>query len=209
MTDVLITDGQKLDQAAAALTATQDLIAAALSTLKSKTLVAGRVSPAKLDDYQLISYELSLCWSECTSAGFLLAHARRLVDSTPQEDTFPIRLANLFCAEAVNTTLARLRARPADYGLDDAEIAQVNSGDTAVFLAEQLAAGSIAAIGQEVLDRDGDLGADLLNEHHTMMRDNFRRFSDDVVAPLAEEVHREDLKPTAACRKTTKKTPWG
>jgi (2S)-methylsuccinyl-CoA dehydrogenase len=193
MTDVLITDGQKLDQAAAALTATQDLIAAALSTLKSKTLVAGRVSPAKLDDYQLISYELSLCWSECTSAGFLLAHARRLVDSTPQEDTFPIRLANLFCAEAVNTTLARLRARPADYGLDDAEIAQVNSGDTAVFLAEQLAAGSIAAIGQEVLDRDGDLGADLLNEHHTMMRDNFRRFSDDVVAPLAEEVHREDL----------------
>jgi (2S)-methylsuccinyl-CoA dehydrogenase len=159
MTDVLITDGQKLDQAAAALTATQDLIAAALSTLKSKTLVAGRVSPAKLDDYQLISYELSLCWSECTSAGFLLAHARRLVDSTPQEDTFPIRLANLFCAEAVTTTLARLRARPADYGLDDAEIAQVNSGDTAVFLAEQLAA----------------------------------RFSDDVVAPLAEEVHREDL----------------
>ena len=193
MTDVSITDGQKLDQAAAALTATQDLIAAALSTLKSKTLVDGRVSPAKLDDYQLISYELSLCWSECTSAGFLLAHARRLLDSTPQEDTFPIRLANLFCAEAVNTTLARLRARPADYGLADDEIAQVNSGDTAVFLAEQLAAGSIAAIGQEVLDRDGDLGADLLNEHHTMMRDTFRRFSDDVVAPLAEEVHREDL----------------
>jgi len=193
MTDVSITDGQKLDQAVAALTATQDLIAAALSTLRSKTLEDGRVSPAKLDDYQLISYELSLCWSECTSAGFLLAHARRLLDSAPQEDAFPIRLANLFCAEAVNTTLARLRARPADYGLDDAAIAQVNSGDTAVFLAEQLAASSIAAIGQEVLDRDGDLGADLLNEHHTMMRDTFRRFSDDVVAPLAEEVHREDL----------------
>ncbi len=44
-----------------------------------------------------------------------------------------------------------------------------------------------------MLDRDGDLGPDLLSEHHTMMRDTFRRFSDDVVAPLAEEIHREDL----------------
>ena len=44
-----------------------------------------------------------------------------------------------------------------------------------------------------MLARDGDLGADLLDENHTLMRDTFRRFSDDVVAPLAEEVHRQDL----------------
>ena len=44
-----------------------------------------------------------------------------------------------------------------------------------------------------MLDRDGDLGPDLLSEHHTMMRDTFRRIADDVVAPLAEEIHREDL----------------
>ena len=175
MTDVSIADGQKLDQAVAALTATQDLIAAALSTLKAKTLEGGRVSPAKLNDYQLISYELSLCWSECTSAGVLLAHARRLLDSTPQTDGFPIRLANLFCAEAVNATLARLRARPADYGLDDAGIAQLSSGDTAVFLAEQLAAGSIAAIGQEVLHRGSQAAETVLHTAHEVDRRGFSK----------------------------------
>ena len=83
MTDVSITDGQKLDLALAALTATQDLIAAALSTLKSNTLEGGRVSPAKLDDYQLISYEIALCWAECSSARFLLDYASRLREEAP------------------------------------------------------------------------------------------------------------------------------
>jgi (2S)-methylsuccinyl-CoA dehydrogenase len=33
----------------------------------------------------------------------------------------------------------------------------------------------------------------MLDEHHSMMRDTFGRFSEDVVAPLAEEIHRQDL----------------
>jgi (2S)-methylsuccinyl-CoA dehydrogenase len=194
MTDVSTSGGQQLDQAAAVLEATQGLINSALSVLKANTRDGERASPAKLDDYQLVSYELSLCWAECTAAKFLLGHARRLLASDPGTDGFTTRLATLFCAEAVTTSAARLRARPADFGFSDTQITTALSADgAAAFLAEQLAAGSIAAIGQEVLDRDGDLGADLLNEHHTMVRDTFRRFADDVVAPLAEEIHREDL----------------
>lgn len=194
MTDVSNDGGQSLSQAAAILNDTQGLINRALAALKSKTLDGDRVSPAKLDGYQLVSYELSLCWAECSASGSLLAHARRLREEMPEAADFTTRLAALFCAEAVTNSAARMRARPADFGLTELDISTVTSHDTATaFLTEQLSAGNIAAIGQEVLDRDGDLGPDLLSEHHTMMRDNFHRFADDVVAPLSEEIHREDL----------------
>jgi (2S)-methylsuccinyl-CoA dehydrogenase len=194
MTDVSNDGEQSLAQAAAVLSDTQGLIDRALAALRSKTLEGDRVSPAKLDAYQLVSYELSLCWAECSAASFLLAHASRLEEEMPDAAGFTTRLATLFCAEAVTNCTARLRARPADFEFSEADISAVTSGDnTAAFLAAQLTAGNIAAIGQEVLDRDGDLGPDLLSEHHTMMRDTFRRFADDVVAPLAEDVHREDL----------------
>jgi (2S)-methylsuccinyl-CoA dehydrogenase len=194
MTDVSATGGQVLDQATDLLENTRALVDRSLSHIKANAMDGDRISAAKLDTQQLVSYDLSLCWAEITAAGFLLSYARRCYDDAPGSAEFATSLAALFCAEAVNASVARLRSRPAGYGLSDADISEVVNGESAAdFLATQLAADNIAAIGAQVLERDGDLGADLLNEHHTMMRDTFRRFSDDVVAPLAEEVHREDL----------------
>jgi (2S)-methylsuccinyl-CoA dehydrogenase len=183
-----------LDQAAAVLTGTTQLIDRALSTLKARSSEGGRVSPDRLDEQQLASYDLSVSWAECTAARFLLAHAGKLAADTAADNSFTSRLAALFCAEAVTNTLNRLRTRPADYGLTLADISAAEQHPSAAsFLPLQLGAANIAGIGQSVLDRDGDLGPDLLSEHHSMMRDTFRRFADDVVAPLAESVHREDL----------------
>ena len=191
MSDAFSDFEQQLQQADAALQATTQLIDTALSALKLLTLDGERVSPAKLDEHQLASYELSLSWSECTAARFLTAHALQLAARSVPENTLTIQLSNLFCAEAITNTVNRLRARPADYGLTHADI--ISDPVAEEFLSKQLAAKNIAAIGQAILDRDGDLGPDLLTEYHTIMRDTFRRFSDDVVAPLAESIHREDL----------------
>jgi (2S)-methylsuccinyl-CoA dehydrogenase len=193
MTEVSDSGGPTLEQASRLLQDTSALLDQVLSLLKENTLEGDRVSPAKLDDYQLISYEIALCWAECSSARFLLDYASRLREEAPGAADFAGRLATFFCAEAVTTTAGRLRARPADFGLSDAAIAALTTSEPAAsFLATQLSARNIAAIGEVVLDREGDLGADLLDENHTMMRDTFRRFADEVVAPLAEEVHRGD-----------------
>jgi (2S)-methylsuccinyl-CoA dehydrogenase len=194
MSDLSQDDGQQLEHGAAVLAATVQLIDRALSALKSRTIEGERVSPAKLDEHQLASYDLSLSWSECTAAGFLQAHASRLAAAPSSSNALTTRLATLFCAEAVTNTLNRLRTRPGDFGLTLADISAIDTHSTSAdFLGQQLAAQNVAAIGQAVLDKDGDLGPDLLSEHHTMMRDTFRRFTDEVVAPLAEEIHREDL----------------
>ncbi len=186
MTDVSPTGGQLLEQAAAMLQGTQGLIDRALSKLKAKTLDGGKLSNPKLDACQLVSYELSLCWAECCAARFMLDHSRQC------RDEYTSRLCALFCAEATSASCARLRARLADFELSDAEIAAVLA-DNAAFLADQLSAANIAAIGQQVVDRGADLGPDLLEERYTMMRDTFHQFADEVVKPLAEEVHRHDL----------------
>ena len=194
MTDTSTPVSQQLTDASAVLEATFGLIDRALSALKARTTQGDRLSPAKLDEHQLASYELSVSWSECTAARFVLAHASQLTSESATANVFPAQLASFFCADVVNNTLARLRTRPADFGLTHPEITHLDTDTTtAAFLSEQLSARNIASIGQSVLDRDGDLGPDLLSEYHTMMRDTFRRFADDVVAPLAEEIHREDL----------------
>jgi len=41
--------------------------------------------------------------------------------------------------------------------------------------------------------QDGVTGAYLLDDHHEMMRETFRRVAEEVVMPLAEEIHRHDL----------------
>jgi (2S)-methylsuccinyl-CoA dehydrogenase len=194
MSDVSLDNGNQLHRAGAVLTATTALLDTSLSALKRRTSTDDGVSSALLDEHQMVAYDLSLSWSECTAAEFLLAHAKRLSAESSSENAFTTRLATLFCAEAVTNTLNRLRTRLPDFGLSAAEISAIDSvAPGAEFLVEQLAAKNVAAIGQAVLDGDGDLGPDLLGEDHTMMRDTFGRFSDEVVAPLAEEIHREDL----------------
>ncbi len=188
MSDVSPTGEQLLEQAGPVLRDTQALIDKALSALKARTVVEGKLSNARLDEYQLVSYELSLCWAECCAARFMLDHAVEC------QDEFTSRLCALFCAEAVTATGARLRARSADFELADGDIAAVLDGEVARhFLPAQLAAANIAAIGQEVMERGADLGPDALEERYTMMRDSFHRFADEVVMPLAESVHSEDL----------------
>ena len=185
---------QQLENADTALAQCRALIDRALSGIREKTVENGELSPLKLDAHQLACYDIALCWAECTAAGFLLSHARRVATESPGAKDLTARLAALFCAEAVSASLARLRMRPADYGLSIATVNTVEADeDVADFLAAQLASAHIAATGRQVQERGGDLGPDLLGEHHCMMRDTFRRFADDVVAPLAEAIHRQDL----------------
>lgn len=194
MTDLSRDHEQQLEQASALLSATRELIDRGFSALKARCTEDGRVSPALLDEHQLASYELSCCWAECTSAGFALEHARRLAAQRGQHDPFVTALAVQFSAEAISNCSARLRARPVDFGLALVDIDAVSGSEAArAFLDVQMSAANLAALGEQVLERDGDLGPDLLDEHHSMMRDTFGRFAEDVVAPLAEEIHRHDL----------------
>ncbi len=186
-----------LAQAREALANTQAVLNKAWAKLKSKALDNNRISSRKLDSYQLISYDLVLCSAESAAAAFMLDYADRCCEANAEEQAasgIEAQLTALFCAEAVQAIRARLNTRPTDYGLSETTLKNAFEQDTvSAFLATRLAAEHIANSGGIICDRGGDLGSDMLDEDHAMMRDNFRRFATDVVMPLAEEVHRQDL----------------
>jgi (2S)-methylsuccinyl-CoA dehydrogenase len=182
-----------MQRARRSLAATDVALKTAIKSLRDKTVEGGRISSAKLDEFQLVSYETALSAAEAAGAWLVLDYADRVRaggDSLTLED----RCALIFTAEAIESIRTRLELRPEDYGLSRQDLAKtLDSEALQQFCAEQLAAKRVAELGEEIAEMDGRTGAYLLDEDHEMMRDTFRKFATDVVMPLAEEIHRQDL----------------
>ncbi len=189
---------QQLQQAASALDTVQKALDYSLADVKERSQKAdGRISAALLDHHQLVSYDLALSCAEITGARFGLDYAKRARAAgggSADEPTIEERFALLFAAEALQAVRNRLSARPTDFGLDDAWLGKtVDDPKVRQFCIAQLPAAHVAELGQLMRAQDGVTGAYLLDDHHEMMREQFRRVAEEVVMPLAEEVHRHDL----------------
>lgn len=184
-----------ISAARAALEKGHSAVALAFSQLKKATTVEGRVSSSKLDDYQLVCFELAAMASELTGARFALDYADRAeAELKTAGSELERRYALLFTAEALHNVRGRMSLRLADLDLaDDALAETLESADVRSFCAAQLKANRIAETGQLLLDNRGSSGAGLLDDRHDMMRTTFRQFANDVVMPRAEAIHREDL----------------
>jgi (2S)-methylsuccinyl-CoA dehydrogenase len=187
----------RMRQANEALDAAQKSLAIVLASLKERTQKDGKISAAKIDRYQLVAYDAALSSAEAAAAKFILdyaAKAREATGTTAASATLEERFALLLTAEAIHSIRSRLLARPDEFGLSRAKLASlVESAAVEQFCTTQLAAENIAALGETVCELDGQTGAYLLNEDHVMMQDTFRRFANDVVTPLAKEIHQKDL----------------
>lgn len=186
-----------MEQAGQALSAVQKTLDVVLASLKDRTQENGKVNPAKLDDHQVVAYDTALSCAEAAAAKFVLDYAAKAREAGDTGATSPIieeRLALYFTAEAVHSIRSRLSARPDDFGLSRGKLGSLLES-TAVeqFCAAQLSAQELGDLGKTVADLNGQIGAYLLNDDHVMMQDTFRRFANDVVAPLAKEIHQKDL----------------
>ncbi|MGB4948193.1 MAG: acyl-CoA dehydrogenase family protein [Candidatus Competibacter denitrificans] len=189
---------EQLQQAAQALDTVQKVLDYSLADLKERSQKAdGKISAALLDHHQLVSYDLALSCAEITGARFGLDYAKRARAAgggSASELTLEERFALLFAAESLQAVRNRLSTRPTDFGLDDAWLGKtVDDPKVRQFCIAQLPAAHVAELGQLMRAQDGVTGAYLLDDHHEMMREQFRRVAEEVVMPLAEEVHRHDL----------------
>ena len=189
---------EQLQQAALALAAVQKALDYSLADLKERSQKAdGKISAALLDQHQLVSYDLALSCAEVIGARFGLDYAKRAREAgggAAGELTLEERFALLFTAEALQAVRNRLSSRPADFGLNDQWLgATVDHPSVRQFCLAQLPAERVAELGQLMRAQAGVTGAYLLDDHHEMMRETFRRVAEEVVMPLAEEIHRHDL----------------
>ncbi|MDS4027362.1 MAG: acyl-CoA dehydrogenase family protein [Candidatus Contendobacter sp.] len=198
MSALIQNPAEQLQQAALALDAVQKVLDYALADLKERSQKAdGKISAALLDQYQLVSYDLALSFAEATGARFGLDYAKRARAAgggSASELTLEERFALLFTAEALQAIRNRLSSRTADFGLNDQWLgATVDHPTVRQFCLAQLPAERVAELGQLMRAQSGVTGAYLLDDHHEMMRETFRRVAEEVVMPLAEEIHRHDL----------------
>ena len=180
-----MSDSCSLDAARAALAAGNALLATVCEQLTSRATVKDRISNERIDEMQLAVYEYAF-----TVTGLRVAES--MLDYAASRGESERRMAILCTAETLHEMRTRLQARPNDFGMDAATIAA--PFDTPMlrdFLASELAAARYQELAT-ALATAGGYGSAGLTEEQEMIRDTFRRYAEDVVAPLAEATHRED-----------------
>lgn len=130
-----------------------------------------------LDEEQIQLYELAFCQAEVSAAQALQRCANAGQASRP--------IAEYFAAETYVSVLQRLLRSPSAYGLNAAELPALHAQD------HLLTPEAVTPIGAEFLNQGlQELG---LNPEQLTIRDTFHDFTNEVVKPLAEQIHRQDL----------------
>ncbi len=167
-----------LDQARTIVDALGAAIDTAARHLAQATEKDGRISVGKLDEHQTVAYDLAALASAVTAARHLAGYG--------EHGDREARLAHAYAADVAADLHHRVFGRHAELGLD---------ADVLADAADAIAAGRdpelLGAIATDTL-ADGEAGPRHLPEQLEMVRDTFRRFAEDRVMPVAEEVHRND-----------------
>lgn len=156
--------------------------------LAARCSIDAKLHPARLDAEQIPSFELA--WA----AADLLAAENALDLLRPDSSELDARLALLFAADASADILARLETIALDLDVDGPELQRIREDrDFRALRQSTCSTKALRATGQEVAQSQGEVGTYPLDEQHALAQASFRRFSQEVVAPLAERIHREDL----------------
>ncbi|WP_082151575.1 acyl-CoA dehydrogenase family protein [Caenimonas sp. SL110] len=161
---------------------------AGASALAQCCVTAGKLDAIKLDERQVASFELAWAGAD------LLAAETGVAAIDADSPTLASRLALVFAADGIASVLDRLETIYLEVDLSLTPLRALRD-DAAWSALRRAAVGAQAlqAAGLEVARSDGEVGPTALDEPHAMAQDAFRRFSQDVVAPQAEKIHRHDL----------------
>jgi (2S)-methylsuccinyl-CoA dehydrogenase len=146
---------------------------------------------ATMDEGQVASYELAFVSAELHAMRAMLDYAGRCAEGPAP--VLEERMALAFSADVITKVRQRFdRVRDA-INLPGAPLIELFESDALRgFCREWLAPSALAAVGSGILEA-GQCGRSLLDEDKQIIAASFARVSAEVVAPLAERIHREDL----------------
>jgi (2S)-methylsuccinyl-CoA dehydrogenase len=166
----------------------RELFNQACTALATAVSVDGKLDAKALDDQQLACYELALASSELLAAETAL---KIIVDNARPLD---IRLALTFIAEASQTLIGKLDALFIELNLEPHDLqALVTNRSVRAFRHDMLGGAGLAATARLLREGQQEIGHVELDENLTLIQDVFRRLAADLVAPMAEKIHRHDL----------------
>ncbi|MBA59013.1 MAG: acyl-CoA dehydrogenase [Gammaproteobacteria bacterium] len=153
-----------------------------LSFLKEVCSDNGQLTTEKLDKMQQPTADLSLSIAE-------LRCAKIYLDYSDNKGDLEQDMAQTFAMQVIQNIKSRIAKCPGDYGLDSRSMEEpVHS-----FEDNKLSASSLEELGKSIVRGGGHIGDRGLEEDKALIADTFFQFSEEVVKPWAEDIHRKDL----------------
>jgi (2S)-methylsuccinyl-CoA dehydrogenase len=164
-----------LEAAAAAVDDAERVVDAGVRRLAHASADEGRVSVSKLDEHQVLAYDLAHVASAVQGCRVMLGYA--------EHGDFESMLTRAFVADAIADLAARLVAREAAWGVETAEL-----GPALPFVEAHRSPGFLEEIAAQL--PTGGTGPAHLGDDLELARETFHRFAADKIRPVAEHVHR-------------------
>lgn len=174
-----------IDAAREALSALERSLERAVQAAAARCALNGRIDGACADAIQSALYDLALSHAD-------LRAARVLADGW--DDFMPLDqdLALHFAAEAATASLDRLEAVFGDFEMPLEAIFALRASPAMQRLRSMARAQKTAELGTRIAAGE-PVGAVRIDEETTLAAEAFGRFAADVVAPMAECIHRDNL----------------
>lgn len=178
----------QLLEANSELDSLQEYIVAVCATIKNNCTRDDKLNTSLLDDWQLLSYDMAFSVAEISAARTFNDYALKL-----SNDALAQKMSLGFSAEVIQTVVQRLISRAPETGKDREEYLGFFSRPASKRLLDTyLSSEFFTAVGAEIVNNDIHRLPSILDEEKELVRETFFRFANDVVAPLAEQIHRED-----------------
>ncbi|MCB1140417.1 MAG: acyl-CoA dehydrogenase, partial [Leptospiraceae bacterium] len=142
----------------------------------------GKLSISKMDENQLVHYNLAYHTAEFNIADYFLNYSEQNGDM--EKD-----MASAFIGEAFNRFRGELAGRADEYGLSAGDISSLFTQELNEAIQKSVEKSKYDRIAEKVIAGEyGNPGADDYNE----IRDVYRKIAEQTVMPHAEHVHRHD-----------------
>ena len=164
-----------LSQARVAVDAAHGVIATAGARLADLATDGDRISVARLDEHQVLAYDLAHAAAGLEGSRVMLDYA--------EHGEIESMLARAYIADAVSELAARVVGRTATWGSGLDALAPAMP-----FVEEHRSPAFLAALGDQVAVHG--TGPSHLSDDFELVAETFRRFADDRIRPVAEHVHR-------------------
>lgn len=142
----------------------------------------GKLSISKMDENQLVHYNLSYHTAEFNIADYFLNYAEE--HGEMEKD-----MASAFIGEAFNRFRGELAGRAEEYGLSSDDITALYTAEMNSAIQSSVEKSKYDRIAEKVIA--GQYG-DLATEDYNEIRDVYRKIAEQTVMPHAEHVHRND-----------------
>ena len=178
------------------LVAVEALLQRALRKVRGDVERSGLSLSEAIDERQVVAYECAMITAELHAAQAIVDYARMcMTETTGTEHGAEVesRLAGAFVAEILTKLRARFETIRFATELPTKELGLAfESPAVTEFNRRHRDATFLAATGAMILERDTH-GRSLLDEDKEIIASSFARICDEIVVPMAERIHREDL----------------